>query len=501
MAGAIMERYSSGALTTLTRAFVALSVFLTAACSPLSKNLPVSPAQAQAGSEPLNFVVFVVDDMGWRDTGFSGSDFYETPNIDALAARGTVFTNAYSASPVCSPSRAALMTGMDPVRFGITDWIPGYKPKTAVKLQTPTIPDALPLEARTLAEYFSDAGYATAFVGKWHLGQTEEFWPQHQGFDVNIGGWSTGSPRGRGTAGAYFAPHGNPSLADGPAGEFLTERLGKETANFIAANADKPFLAVHAFYQVHTPLNEVPATIDHYREKAAALDANTAQPREMRNGVEVKSRQDDPVYGSMVAAVDTEVGRIVAQLEASGVLDRTVIIFTSDNGGLSFRGTDSQKAPTSNEPMRGTKGWLYEGGIRVPLAIIAPGVTRAGTQDNRLATSTDLLPTLIALAGIEESGDLDGVDLLSAPSGERMLAWHFPHYHATRWRPGGAIRDGRWKLIEFFEEDAVELYDLANDPHETRDLAAHHPEVAASMQAKLKSWRSTLGAKMPVSID
>jgi arylsulfatase A-like enzyme len=200
----------------------------------------------------------------------------------------------------------------------------------------------------------------------------------------------------------------------------------------------------------------------------------------------------------MVAAVDTEVGRIVAQLERSGILDRTVIVFTSDNGGLSVRRSDPNKAPTSNEPMRGTKGWLYEGGIRVPLAIIAPGVTRAGERNDRLATSIDLLPTLLGLTGIEQSGDLDGVNLLSASSQQRMLAWHFPHYHATRWRPGGAIRDERWKLIQFFEDDAVQLYDLANDPYETRDLAVEKPDVAAMMRARLAAWRAEHGAKMPV---
>jgi arylsulfatase A-like enzyme len=484
------------------RAVAMLAVFLTAACAPMTTGVSpqsrAAPVAKEALDRRLNVVVFLVDDMGWRDTGFSGSKFYETPNIDRLVSQGMVFTNAYSASPVCSPSRAALMTGRDPVRFGITDWIPGYKPKQPVKLDTPSIPDALPLDARTIGEYFSDAGYITAFVGKWHLGQTEPFWPQHQGFDFNIGGWSPGAPRGRGAAGAYFAPHRNPSLSDGPDGEFLTERLGRETANFIQQNENRPFMAVHAFYQVHTPLNEAPAHIDHFRAKAAQLNADTTVPREMRFGQKAKGRQDDPVYASMVAAVDTEVGRIVAQLERSGILDRTVIVFTSDNGGLSVRRSDPNKAPTSNEPMRGTKGWLYEGGIRVPLAIIAPGVTRAGERNDRLATSIDLLPTLLGLTGIEQSGDLDGVNLLSASSQQRMLAWHFPHYHATRWRPGGAIRDERWKLIQFFEDDAVQLYDLANDPYETRDLVVEKPDVAAMMRARLAAWRAEHGAKMPV---
>lgn len=485
----------------LARTVAIFGIVLTAACAPLPADLSAQSTLSQTQDERLNFVVFVVDDMGWRDTGFTGSTFYETPNIDRLAARGTVFTNAYSASPVCSPSRAALMTGMDPVRFGITDWIPGFQPKETVKLHTPAIPDALPLKARTVGEYFSEAGYTTAFVGKWHLGQTEEFWPQYQGFDVNIGGWSTGSPRGRGNAGAYFAPHRNPSLADGPDGEFLTERLGRETAKFIADNADRPFLAVHAFYQVHTPLTDAPTTIDYFHDKASALEPNPAEPREMRDGIKVKSRQDNAVYASMVAAVDDEVGRVVAQLESSGVLDRTVIVFTSDNGGLSYRTAGPEGAPTSNEPLRGSKGWLYEGGIRVPLAIVAPGVTRAGTRDDRLATSIDLLPTLLGLAGIGSIGALDGADLMSDPSEERLLVWHFPHYHATRWRPGGAIRDTRWKLIEYFEEDAVELYDLANDPYETRDLAKEQPKIVESMRGDLEAWRSALGARMPVHGD
>lgn len=458
-----------------------------------------TPVATPLGSSRPNIVLIVVDDLGWRDVGFMGSDFYQTPNVDRLAAQSLQFTRAYSSSPVCSPTRAALMTGNNPVRYHITDWIPGHEPNEATLLDDPEIANQLPLEATTLAEYLREAGYATHFSGKWHLGESEPFWPQHQGFDSNAGGWAKGGPNGSINGRRYFAPHANPMLADGPDGEFLTERLGEESLAFLdrqSAGA-QPFLLVHAFYQVHTPIEPAPAHIASFKAKADALPADPTMPQQLRYGEQAKSRQDNPAYASMVAAMDREVGRIMEKLEASGLADDTVIIFTSDNGGLShLRGSN---VPTSNAPLRGTKGWLYEGGIRVPLLIRAPGVTAAGSRSDQLAISEDLLPTLLALAHVPPAEPLDGVNLLGPQSGNtRALYWHFPHYHATQWRPGGAIRDGNYKLIEYFEDGAVELFDLAQDPGEERNLAAANPERARQLRARLQQWRKDTGARMPL---
>lgn len=462
-------------------------------------------AQAQAQQSRPNVVIFIVDDLGWRDVGFMGSDFYETPHVDKLAAEGLIFSQAYSASPVCSPSRAAIMTGMDPARFGITDWIPGFVPKHQVPLVVPPIPHELPLEAVTLGEYFRAAGYATFYSGKWHLGSDAAHWPKAQGFDGNAGGFTRGQPVGKGKSGAYFSPHNNPALSDGPDGEFLTERLGRETTAFIAANAQRPFLAVHAFYQVHTPIEAAPDHIAHFEKKAVALGPDVSARSPLRYGEEAKGRQDNATYASMVAAMDAVVGQVVAQLEEAGVLDNTIILFTSDNGGLSHWDEEEDKpfawkSPTSVMPLRGSKGWLYEGGIRVPLIIRAPERFGVTGVDHALATSADIVPTLLSLAGIASETRFDGVDLLQPEAADgRALAWHFPHYHGNLWRPGGAIRDERYKLIEFFEDGALELYDLKADPGETRDLASQRPDVAEKLRARLRTWRQQVGARMPQS--
>lgn len=471
---------------------------LFASCALAACVTAPSGAPAQL-AERRNVVLFIVDDLGWRDVGYMGADFYETPNIDRLARRGVIYTNAYSASPVCSPSRVAIMTGRDPVRYNITDWIPGFAAPEEALLVGPPIAQELPLEATTIAEYFRDAGYATGFAGKWHLGADARFWPVAQGFDVNAGGWSRGAPNGAGGGGAYFSPHRNPALEDGTDGEFLTERLSEETAGFIARNAKRPFLAVHAFYQVHTPLEAAPAHIERAQELTAALDTSLpAVSQTMRYDVQAKGRQDNAVYGSMIAAMDQAVGRVVAQLEREGLLDNTIIMFVSDNGGLSQMGPRAEDAPTSNAPLRGGKGWLCEGGIRVPMLIVAPGLLAAGTSDPRAATSVDILPTLLSLAGLDLPDDTDGVDLSKASDNHsRPLYWHFPHYHASRWRPGGAIRVGNWKLIEYFEDGAVELFNLASDPGEINDLAQQHPETAARLRLQLHKWRENMNARMP----
>jgi arylsulfatase A-like enzyme len=448
---------------------------------------------------PPNVVLFVADDLGWRDVGFMGSAFYETPNIDGLAASGTVFNQAYSAHPVCSPTRTALMTGRDPARVGITDWIPGYEPDDP-QLADPPIPDQLPLEEITLAELFQQAGYATFMAGKWHLGQEEAYWPEHQGFDENSGGHDRGSPPG-----GYFSPYENPRLDDGPESEFLTERLGRETSNFIRRHAGHPFFVYHAFYSVHTPIQAVPGHIDHYLEKSDASGSRPPDIHDPTHGFQSRARQDDPAYASMVAAVDDVVGHIMQTLEELGLEDDTIVVFTSDNGGLSTRRSGRGNMPTSTLPLRAGKGWLYEGGIRVPQIIRAPGLTKPGSEHGAVVTTVDLFPTLLALSDIDQPQDrmIDGIDLSDALTGSELpergaLVWHFPHYHGSGWRPGTAIRVGDWKLVKHYESGNVELFNLAGDPGESRDVAAANPAQVASLEIELERWFERTGAAVPV---
>ncbi|MCP4046963.1 MAG: sulfatase [Gammaproteobacteria bacterium] len=466
--------------------FVLLTTLLLAAC--------VTPPPEQ---QP-NVVLLLVDDLGWRDVGFMGSDFYETPNIDDLAARSTVFNQAYSAHPVCSPTRAALMTGRDPARIGITDWIPGYEPENP-SLADPSILDQLPLEEVTLAELFQQAGYSTLMTGKWHLGQEEAYWPEHQGFGTNIGGHDRGSPPG-----GYFSPYKNPRLEDGPKGEFLTGRLGHETSDFIRRHADEPFFVYHAFYSVHTPIQAVPNHIDYFTRKSNLLGPSPPNVKDPVHEFLARTRQDNPDYASMVAAVDDVVGEIIQTLEDLGLEDDTIIVFTSDNGGLSANTAKHRTRPTSTLPLRAGKGWIYEGGIRVPQIINVPGLTRPGSNHNGVVTTVDLFPTLLALANIDLPGDrvIDGIDLSSALAGNELpvrepLVWHFPHYHGAGWRPGTAIRLGDWKLVRHYESGDIELFNLATDPGELEDIATANPAKVAELEHELELWFENTGAAVP----
>lgn len=453
---------------------------------------------AQEQARP-NIVVFLVDDMGVRDLSILGSPLYETPHIDALAREGRIFVNAYSSSPVCSPTRSAIMTGRNPAQTGITDWIPGFVPRGPVLLETPAIPDHLSREWPTLAEKLSAAGYATHFSGKWHLGERPEHLPQARGFDSNAGGYETGQPRGRGpdpeNRRAYYAPYNNPQLADGPDGEFLTERLARESNAFMRENAARPFFLFHAFYQVHTPIDPAPTRLAQFEAKLRGTGADAAARREMRYGRDVAMEQHNAAYATMVSAVDDAVGAMLAQLDALGLRENTLIIFTSDNGGLSTFLSDGT-SPTANEPFRGSKGWIYEGGIRVPLIVAGPGVARGISDD--LSISTDVWPTLLGAAGLKVEEGAEGRDLRVQQQPARNLYWHFPHYHASAWRPGGAIRSGDWKLIEDFETGSVELFNLARDPGEYDNRASAEPAIARRLLRDLREWREQVGAKMPV---
>lgn len=438
-----------------------------------------------------NVVFFLVDDLGGRDLGCYGSEFYESPNIDALADSGMLYTQAYAACPVCSPTRAAIMTGKYPARVGITDWIPGssnWKKKTT-RVIPPEDLHNLPYEETTLAEAFKAAGYKTFFAGKWHLGETDEYWPEYHGFDINKGGFSKGSPTFK-----YYTPHGNPRLSDGPDGEHLTDRLGDETVAFLKANKDEPFFAYLSFYNVHTPLDPHKDYLDHFKDKAAALPkAPKMRPEPL--GPQTFYRQDNAVFASMVKAVDVNVGKVLDTLDELGLSDNTIVVFTSDNGGHST---------TSNWPLRSVKGWCYEGGIRIPLIIRAPGVSDAGETSSVVTTSTDYYPTLLELAGLPlaPKQHVDGVSLASTLKGKGIdrdtVYWHYPHFHGSNWSPGAAVRSGKWKLIDFYELDKVELYNMELDPQEQRDLSKVLPEKTKELLTKLHSWQSSIGAQMPV---
>ncbi len=460
----------------------------------------VGPARGEAQSDgPMNIVFFLVDDLGWADVGCFGSKFHETPHIDALAAGGMRFTQAYAACSVCSPTRASILTGRHPVRVDITDWIPGMRagPDKNPRFLHVDDRDNLALEEVTVAEVLKEAGYQTFFAGKWHLGDAGH-WPTDQGFDFNIGGNSKGSPPG-----GYYAPWKNPTLQAREPGEYLTERLTEESIRFLE-NRDprRPFLLYLSYYNVHAPITPYRKRHPHFVDKARRLFSDPTPMIPEHFGVS-RGRQDNPDYASMVAAVDDSVGALMEALDRLGLRENTAVFFFSDNGGLC---TLRRAGPTCNLPLRSGKGWLYEGGIREPMIARVPGVTPPGSICRAPVVSMDFFPTMLQLARLPLRPELhaDGRTLMPLLAGDevparenRSLFWHYPHYHGSTWCPGAAIRDGDWKLIEFYEWDEVELYNLADDPGETHDLSAAMPERTAALRAALRQWQSSMNAKMP----
>ena len=440
-----------------------------------------------------NFVFFLVDDMGMMDLGTYGSTFHETPNIDQLAKTGMKFNYGYAACPVCSPTRASIMTGCHPVRVDITDWIPGSSNNKKNKLLHPEDRDNLALKEVTIAEELKSHGYQTFFAGKWHLGN-EGHWPTDQGFDINIGGHHRGSPPG-----GYYAPWNNPALEAKKKDEYLTERLTEESTRFLEKrNQDKPFLLYLSYYNIHTPIQAYRKHIDHYQKKAEKFSGTT--PTEQEHLGQTRMRQDNPALASMVAAVDDSVGTLLAKLNELGLSDDTVVIFFSDNGGLS---TKPKMGPGSNSPLRAGKGWLYEGGVREPTIIRAPGVTETGSVSNQPMVSMDFFPTMLELAGLPLRPNLhmDGRSLLPELKGKkgkpRPLYWHYPHYHGSTWKPGASIREGDWKLIKFYDQEKVELYNLKKDPSEKKDLAKKNSAKSKELENKLLAWQKQMNAKLP----
>jgi arylsulfatase A len=434
----------------------------------------VTAATAIAAEPRPNFIFILVDDLGATDLGCTGSTFYETPHLDRLARDGMRFTNGYSACTVCSPTRASLLTGKNPAALRLTDWITGHK-KPNPKLRIPDWQMQLAREETTLAERLREAGYATGIVGKWHLGPDD---PSEHGFDF-VFALMGGQPK------SYFSPYQTSKIADGPAGEFLSERLTAEAERFIEQNRERPFFLYLPHAAVHTPIQAKPEVIEKYRRKADALGGQA---------------QGQPAYAALVESVDDSLGRLRAKLEALGIAGRTVIVFTSDNGGLIG---NRQRPVTTNLGLRLGKGHVYEGGVRVPLIVHWPGVTRAGSTSDVPAITGNFFPTLCEMAGLggapvaEEYRSLVPLLRGSGEAEPRPLFWHYPHYHSEGATPHGAIRDGDWRLVEFFEDGRAELYHLRDDPAETRDLAAERPEKARELREKLRAWREKVGAQMP----
>ena len=456
-----------------------------------------APLSAQNEPERPNIVVLVVDDLGWADLACNGSSFYDTPSADGLAASGLRFTDAYAAAPVCSPTRAGLMTGRHPARLAATDYFGAAQPqgwKRNTKLLPASYEDRLELDELTLAEALGEAGYATFFAGKWHLGP-EAFWPEHQGFDVNMGGITRGGPYG---GDKYFSPYGNPRLEDGPDGEHLPDRLAREAVAFMEEQREQPFLVYLSFYSVHTPLISRPDLEAKYRERKQqrGLEASWGSEHERK----VREVQEHAVYAGMVEGMDLAIGTVLDGLERLGLAEDTLVVLTSDNGGLST----SEGHPTSNLPLRAGKGWMYEGGIRVPMIVRWPGRTTAGVESAVPVQSMDLFPTLLEVAGLpaRPKAHLDGASLApllrggDAPDRD-ALYWHYPHYGNQGGAPAGAIRSGRWKLVEWFEDGRLELFDLVADPGETADVSAEEAEQVAELHARLVAWRAEVGARMP----
>lgn len=452
----------------------------------------IAAAAAESAPAKPNIVFLLADDLGCMDIGaYNPKTFYETPAVDGLAKSGMKFTAGYAACPVCSPTRGSILTGKYPPRFGITDYIPGMR---SGRLLSAKNADRLPLEEVTIAERMREAGYATFFAGKWHLGP-EGFFPENQGFDLNMGGLDRGGPYG---GSKYFSPYGNPRLPDGPPGEHLPDRLASETVKFIEANRARPFLAWLSFYSVHTPLMARKDLREKYEAKARALQHEGPAWGQER-ARKVRLVQDHAVYAGMVEAMDQAVGKVLAALDRNGLADRTIVVFTSDNGGLST----SEGWPTSNLPLRGGKGWPYEGGIREPFLVRAPGVTKAGSVCDAPVSSTDFYATLLELAGLppapEQHRDSTSlVPLLRGGEGRRPpLFWHYPHYGNQGGAPFGAVREGDWKLIEWYEDGALELFNLREDLGERNNVAAARPDKAKELHARLGAWRQEVGAVMP----
>jgi arylsulfatase A-like enzyme len=475
----------------------------------LASGIPLINSQKSVEKKP-NVIFILLDDFGYADLGCYGSRFYETPNIDRLASEGMRFTDAYAACPVSSPTRAAIMTGRYPVNTGITDWIPGNQATDNGSPSDKFI--ALPFKQQldpgeiTIAEVLKQNGYSTMISGKWHLGADPKFWPENQGFDVNKGGYGAGQPNRSKISNGYFSPYGNPRLEDGPSGEYLTDRQTDEAIKFIEDQKEQPFFVYLSYYAVHNPMQGKENLIKRFSLKADSLGLTKAKAfsREMDwirkdMSVNFKERiiQSNPVYAAMIYSVDENIGKLLSKLKELKIDNNTIIIFTSDNGGLST----SEGSPTCNYPLRTGKGWLYEGGIRIPLIIRIPGIGKKHGEITTPVSSIDYFPTIAELTGTKLKNDkIDGVSIVGlikdGTLSERPLFWHYPHYSNQGVEPGSAVRLGKYKLIDNFEKGKQELYDLSKDISELNDIASSNPQKVSELYNLLIEWRNKTGAKM-----
>ena len=455
---------------------------------------------SQSKSRP-NIVFVLLDDMGWRDLNCYGSSFYETPNLDRLARDGMRFTDAYAASPVCSPTRASILTGKYPATVGLTDWIDSSEtthPCRGLLVDVPYLRQ-LPLQEFNLARTLREHGYQTWHVGKWHLGGSG-YYPDKQGFELNFGGCEVGLPPD-----GYFSPWHIPALADAERGKYLTDHLTDEVIRLIQnRDRNRPYFLNLCHFAVHTPIQAPPALVEKYRAKAQRLGLDQIQalergenfPTDHKRNLHVVRRriQSDPVYGAMIENLDTNIGRLLEAVD-----ENTIVIFTSDNGGLAT----AEGSPTCNFPLAEGKGWMYEGGVRVPLMVRWPGVVKEGSVCEQPVTSPDFYPTLLQAAKLSllPHQHCDGMSFLPALQGQNFergpIFWHYPHYGNQGGTPGSSIRDGDWKLIEFFENGRLELFNLRNDITEKRNMVLEQPEVARRLHAMLIAWRQSVEAKIP----
>jgi len=475
------------------------NLLLVAALATTPSSCITTTRTDEDASPPLNFIFLLVDDWGWLDAGCLGSDLYETPNIDRLAAEGVRFANAYAACTVCSPTRAAVMTGMYPARTRVTDWIPGHQ-RAKAQLLVPKWTQHLEHDHVTIAEALRDKGYRTAHIGKWHLtprstkqAVVAPYYPDQHGFDINVAGNQWGAP------GSYHWPFQRRTAtplgmrvanfpAGGQRGDYLTDTLTDHAEQILDDFSDRPFLLYFPYYNVHTPIQGRADLTRRYKEKLA-----DGKQRKHRNAA----------YAAMVTAVDESVGRLRRKLRELSIADRTVIILTGDNGGLD-RG---KRGPTENAPLRAGKGSAYEGGVRVPGFVYWPGGGAAGAVCDEPIISVDFYPTILSLAGVTTPKSvvdkIDGesiVPLLRNPGGRLRrdaIFWHYPHYHPGGASPYSAVRRDKWRLVEFYEDSRVELYDLANDPGETKDVSSEQPAVTDSLHQRLQSWRRSVAAQAP----
>ena len=470
-----------------------------------SSLLIFSSLQAALATEKrTNIIFFLIDDLGWSDLGCYGSKYHLTPNIDKLAASGIRFTQAYSASPVCSPTRSAVMTGKNPARLGITDWI-GASQKFRI-LVTPKNVKALPQNEVTFAEFLKKSGYATAYFGKWHLGADDKDHPSSQGFEYHRGVNRAGSP------GSYHYPfkrNKNKTATDVPdfdsadKDSYLTDLLAEEASEFIEKKKDVPFLLMLSHYSVHTPIQARKNDSIRFKDRMKDIELSSKVTIKKERYGNTRMTQNNPDFAAMVESVDRSVGKVLGKLEELKIKDNTLVIFTSDNGGLSTLQNGRRPAPTSCLPLRAGKGWLYEGGIRVPAILAWPGVIDEGITIDEPIISTDFYPTILTAAGIklDPSQHQDGLDLNVIFRDEglppRTLFWHYPHYHGSGNRPSSAIRKGNYKLIRWHEDGSEEMFNISKDISETIDIGSDQSAKREELSKDLSEWIKSSGARLP----